>query len=97
MPLNYQAVVMARQGVLNDRSVLADWIGRTGTLIAAVVDRMAIPLKQGSTRPYIDKTTAPVLDPGRGKTKTGYLWAVLRDDRGWNRGQSRRRASRPSR
>ena len=31
-----------------------------------------------------DETTAPVLDPGRGKTKTGYLWAVLRDDRGWN-------------
>jgi transposase len=24
-----------------------------------------------------------VLDPGRGTTKTGYLWAVLRDDRGW--------------
>jgi transposase len=24
-----------------------------------------------------------VLDPGRGKTRTGYLWAVLRDDRGW--------------
>ncbi len=23
-------------------------------------------------------------NPGRGKTKTGYLWAVLRDDRGWN-------------
>ena len=31
-----------------------------------------------------DETTAPVLDPGRGRTKTGYLWAVLRDDRGWN-------------
>jgi transposase len=31
----------------------------------------------------VDETTAPVLDPGRGKTRTGYLWAVLRDDRGW--------------
>ncbi len=36
-----------------------------------------------STRLYVDETTAPVLDPGKGKTKTGYLWAVLRDDRGW--------------
>jgi len=26
-----------------------------------------------STRLYVDETTAPVLDPGRGKTKTGYL------------------------
>jgi len=41
-----------------------------------------------STRLYVDETTAPVLDPGRGRTSrqrrvfdttTGYLWAVLRD------------------
>ena len=30
-----------------------------------------------------DETTAPVLDPGRGRTKTGYLRAMLRDDRSW--------------
>ena len=83
MPLNRQAVVMARHGVPIDRSVLADWMGRTGALIAPVVERMAELLKTGSSRLYIDETTAPVLDPGRGTTKTGYLWAVLRDDRGW--------------
>jgi len=83
MPLNRQAVVMARLGVPIDRSVLADWMGRTGALIAPVVDRMAALLKAGSSRLYMDETTAPVLDPGRGRTKTGYLWAMLRDDRGW--------------
>jgi transposase len=83
MPLNRQAVVMARHGVPIDRSVLADWMGRTGALIAPVVERMAVLLKTGSSRLYVDETTAPVLDPGRGTTKTGYLWAVLRDDRGW--------------
>lgn len=83
MPLNRQAVVMARLGVPIDRSVLADWMGRTGALIAPVVERMAVLLKAGSARLYMDETTAPVLDPGRGKTKTGYLWAMLRDDRGW--------------
>jgi hypothetical protein len=25
----------------------------------------------------------PVLDPGRGQTKTGYFWAMARDDRPW--------------
>jgi len=83
MPLNRQAVVMARLGVPIDRSVLADWMGRTGALIAPVVDRMAVLVKTGSTRLYMDETTAPVLDPGRGRTKTGSLWAMLRDDRGW--------------
>jgi len=83
MPLNRQAMVMARHGVPIDRSVLADWMGRTGALIAPVVERMAVLLKSGSSRLYVDETRAPVLDPGRGTTKTGYLWAVLRDDRGW--------------
>jgi transposase len=31
----------------------------------------------------IDETRAPVLDPGRRKTKTGYFWALARDDRPW--------------
>ena len=30
-----------------------------------------------------DETLVPVLDPGRGKTKTGYFWAIARDDRPW--------------
>ena len=84
MPLNRQAVVMARHGAPIERSVLADWMGRTGALIAPVVDHMAKRLLSGSTRLHVDETTAPVLDPGRGKTRTGYLWAVLRDDRGWS-------------
>ncbi len=83
MPLNRQARVMARHGFPVDRSVLADWMGRVGAHVAPVVDRMAVLLKSGTSRLYVDETTAPVLDPGRGKTKTGYLWAVLRDDRGW--------------
>ncbi|WP_431324762.1 IS66 family transposase [Rhizobium sp. YTU87027] len=84
MPLNRQAAVMARHGVPIDRTVLADWMGRTGAAVAPVVDHMAKRLMSESARLYVDETTAPVLDPGRGKTKTGYLWAILRDDRGWN-------------
>ena len=32
-------------------------------------------------RVHADDTTVPVLDPGRGKTKTGRLWCYVRDDR----------------
>jgi len=78
MPLNRQAEVMARHGVPIDRTVLADWLGRTGSEIAPVVDHMAERLLWESTRLYVDETTAPVLDPGRGKTKTGYLWGGIR-------------------
>jgi hypothetical protein len=33
-------------------------------------------------RLFMDETTAPVLDPGRGQTKKGYFWAIVSDDRG---------------
>jgi hypothetical protein len=36
-----------------------------------------------STKLFMDETTAPVLSPGRKKTKTGYFWALARDDRPW--------------
>ena len=36
-----------------------------------------------STKLFMDETTAPVLDRGRRKTKTGYFWALARDDRPW--------------
>src|SRR5271169_5501722 len=31
----------------------------------------------------VDETVAPVLDPGRGRTKKGFFWAIARDDRPW--------------
>ena len=38
---------------------------------------------KSSTKLFADETTAPVLDPGRGRTKTGQLWAYARDDLPW--------------
>ena len=37
-----------------------------------------------SPKLYMDETRAPVLDPSKGKTKTGYFWALARDDRPWD-------------
>ena len=36
-----------------------------------------------SVKLFADETRAPVLDPGRRKTKTGQLWAYARDNRPW--------------
>ena len=82
MPLYRQSHVLARHGVTVDRSTLADWMGVAAWHLRPIVDRMAELLKQ-SGKLYMDETTIPVLDPGRGKTKTGYLWAMARDDRPW--------------
>ena len=82
LPMYRQAQIMARQGVPVGRATLSDWAGRAAFHLGPVVDRMAEHLKRGSHL-YMDETTAPVLDPGRGRTKTGYLWAMMRDDRSW--------------
>lgn len=83
LPLYRQAQIYARQGVNLDRSTLADWVGRAGFLLRPVHERLLDQLK-GSAKLFADETTAPVLDPGRGRTKTGQLFADARDDRPWS-------------
>ena len=82
LPLYRQAQIYARQGITLDRSTLADWVGRAAFMLRPVHERLLARLKT-STKLFADETTAPVLDPGRGRTKIGQLWAYARDDRPW--------------
>lgn len=82
LPLYRQAQLYARQGVSLDRSTLADWVGKAAFLLKPVHARLFERLK-ASGKLFADETTAPVLDPGRGRTKTGQLFAYARDDRPW--------------
>lgn len=82
LPLYRQAQIYARQGVDLDRSTLASWVGKAAYELRPVYDCLLTHLKQ-SSKLFMDETTAPVLDPGRKKVKTGYFWALARDDRPW--------------
>jgi transposase len=82
LPLYRQAQIYARQGVNLDRSTLADWVGRAAFLLRPIHERLLDRLR-ASAKLFADETTAPVLDPGRGRTKTGQLFAYARDDRPW--------------
>jgi transposase len=82
LTLYRQAQIYARQGIDLDRSTLADWVGRAAWHLQPIHARLLERLK-GSAKLFADETTAPVLDPGRGRTKTGQLWAYARDDRPW--------------
>ena len=82
LPLYRQAQIYARQGIALDRSTLADWVGKAAFLLRPIHERLFERLKS-SGKLFADETTAPVLDPGRGRTKTGQLFAYARDDRPW--------------
>lgn len=82
LPLYRQAQIYSRQGIDLDRSTLAAWVGRAAFELKPVYDALLANLKR-SSKLFMDETTAPVLDPGRRKTKTGHFWALARDDRPW--------------
>ena len=82
LPLYRQSQMLAAQGLQIKRSVLAFWVGYA----AAELEPLYLRLRQlilGSGKIAVDETKAPVLDPGRGRVKNGYFWAIARDDRPW--------------
>ena len=79
-PLYRQAEIYARDGIDLERSTLADWVGQTARLMRPLVEAVGAHV-MAADRVHADDTTVPVLDPGRGHTKTGRLWCYVRDDR----------------
>ncbi len=82
LPLYRQSQIFARQGVELDRSTLANWVGGACWWLEPLQKRLAEHVF-ASQKLFADDTPIPVLDPGRGRTKTGRLWVYARDDRPW--------------
>lgn len=81
-PLYRQSQIFARHGVDLARSTLAGWVGGACWWLEALHERLAKNVF-ASDHLFADDTPVPVLDPGRGRTKTGRLWVYARDQRGW--------------
>lgn len=82
LPLYRQAQIYARQGIELDRSTLADWVGQAAFHLRPLHERLLGKLRQ-RPEPFAEETTMPVLHPGRGRIKTGHVWAYVADDRPW--------------
>ena len=82
LPLYRQSAIYARQGVDLDRSTMADWMGSAAALLRPLVEAIRKHVCAGPVL-HADDTTVPVLAPGLGRTRTGRLWAVVRDERPW--------------
>jgi transposase len=80
LPLYRQSEIYARAGVALERSTLADWVGQSAALLRPLLDALARHVMGGGVL-HADDTPVPVLAPGTGKTRTGRLWAYLRDER----------------
>ena len=82
LPLYRHSQIFARHGIALDRSTLCNWVGRACWWLAPLHERL---LSAVLTPPkvFADDTTWPVLDPGRGRARTGRLWCCAVDIRPW--------------
>jgi hypothetical protein len=80
LPLYRQAQIYAREGVELERSTMAEWVAGCFRLLDPLVEALARYV-MAAEKLHADDTPVPVLDPGRGRTKTGRLWTYVRDDR----------------
>ena len=80
LPLYRQGQIFARHGLEISRSTLSGWVGAACWWLEALHARLVAHV-MSADRVFADDTPLPVLDPGRGRTKTGRLWAYTRDDR----------------
>jgi transposase len=82
LPLYRQAQMLQALGLDIKRAVLAFWVGYAAAELQPLYRRLR-ELILTSGKIAVDETVAPVLDPGRGRTKKGFFWAIARDDRSW--------------
>lgn len=80
LPLYRQSEMYAREQLDIDRSTLAEWVGKMAFLLTPLADAIARHVQAGPVL-HADDTIVPVLEPGRGKTRTGRLWVVVHDER----------------
>jgi transposase len=80
LPLYRQSEIYARQGIDLDRSTLADWVGGASRMLKPLVEALKRYVLS-TDKLHGDDVPVPVLEPGKGKTKTGRLWTYVRDDR----------------
>ena len=79
-PLYRQESIYRRSGVELPRAMLASWVGEAASLLNPLVGALERYV-MAATKLHADDTPVPVLSPGKGRTKTGRLWAYVRDDR----------------
>jgi transposase len=82
LPLYRQSQIFEREGIDVDRSTLADWIGKSATLLEPLAKAIQRHVLSGQAI-FADDTPVKLLSPGAGKTKTARLWAYVRDERPW--------------
>lgn len=79
LPLYRQSEIVGRSGVVLPVSTLSSWVGATGYALEPLVALLRSELRTEKVL-HADETPVQMLAPGKGKTKTGYLFTYRRGE-----------------
>ena len=82
LPLYRQSQIFCREGLDLDRSTLADWVGKSTTLLEPLADAIGRHVLSADAI-FADDTLVSMLTPDPRKTQTARLWTYARDERSW--------------
>jgi len=80
LPLYRQCQIYAREGVMLERSTLADWVGQAARLLTPLAQAIGRHVLRAD-KVHGDDTPIRVLGGKGSQAKTGRLWVYVRDDR----------------
>jgi len=80
-PLYRQSGIYEREGIDLDRSTLADWVGKSTSLLESLADAIGHHARAG---PAIFADDTPLKMQAKVKCKTARIWTYVRDERPWN-------------
>jgi len=78
LPLYRQEGIFRRQGVELSRRTMCDWMRRCAELVSPLYELMKQRVLKSKVM-QTDDTPVPVLDPDRGRTRTGRIWTYVGD------------------
>ncbi len=76
LPLYRVAEILGQTGIGISRQLLSQWVVRCGLALKPLYNEMTRQVLS-SENVFIDETPVAMLDPGRGKTQTTYMWVLV--------------------
>lgn len=80
LPLYRQSQIYAREGVVLERSTLADWVAGSARLLTPLARAIGDYVLQAA-KVHSDDTPTRAIGAGKGRAHLGRLWTYVRDDR----------------
>ena len=76
LPLYRISEIIGQNGVGISRQILCQWVIRCGNALKPLYDAMTEKILE-SNNVFVDETPIRMLEPGKGKTHTAYMWVLV--------------------